>query len=513
MDRSPAYIWLVTVTGLFAFFTMVFSSTLVNVAIPHAMGAFGIGQDRAQFLSTAFLATNTASLLINRWLIARVGQRSAFALSLLLFGVGSAICWWAPGFDLMVVGRIVQGLSAGIVQPLVMVVLFQVFPADRRGLAMGLFSMGVVFALGLGPAIGGVTIDLLEWRYIFLTPLPPAALALLLGFFFIPERAERGARQPFDALGFALIAAAIFLLTTGIASGQREGWFSNYMLAIWAGFLVTGAGFLISQRRPRANLLDLSLFANLRFAAAGATSFVFAFASFGTVYIFPVFGQIVPGYSATEAGALLLPGCIVAALLLPFAGRLSDRFPAPLIVVVGMSAALASAVLMAGADTDTVFWTIAGYLLVNRIGVALVTPSLNNTALAALSPRQLDSGAGLINLLLMLGGSCGINILVVVLERRIEHHSDAIAATQTAANGATRELLGRLSGMLHQAGLPDSALEPVALAWLGRAVSSQANMLGFQDGFLAVALFCLLPMLPVSVLIGVTGVRRPATRP
>ncbi len=505
MGRSPLHIWLVTATGLLAFFTMVFSSTMANVAIPHVMGAYGIGQDRAQFLATAFLATNTASLLVNRWLVARIGQRRAFTLSLVLFGIGSMICWWAPNFSLVVAGRIVQGLSSGIVQPLVMVVLFQVFPSDRRGLAMGLFSMGVVFALGLGPAIGGLTIDLLEWRYIFLVPLPAAALALALGFLFIPERQQRAAPGSFDALGFVLVATAIFLLTTGIASGQRQGWFSDYMLVIWGGFVIAGGGFWLSQCRARASLLDLSLFRNLRFAAAGTTSFVFAFASFGTVYIFPVFGQIVPGYTASEAGSLLLPGCAVAAVLLPLAGRLSDRFPAPLIVIGGMAAAMTSAVLMASADSDTAFWTIAGYLLLNRIGVAFVTPALNNTALAALEPRQLDSGAGVANLLLMLGGSCGINILVVVLERRIGHHSDAFAATQTAANDATRELLGRVGSILGRAGLPDGMREQAALDYLSHVVAAQANMLGFQDGFLTMALFCLLPMLPVCLLISRTG--------
>ena len=179
-----------------------------------------------------------------------------------------------------------------------------------------------------------------------------------------------------------------------------------------------------------------------------------------------------------------------------------------------MAAALASAVMMAGADSDTAFWTIAGYLLVNRIGVAFVTPALNNTALAALEPRQLDSGAGVVNLLLMLGGSCGINILVVVLERRIGHHSDAFAATQTAANDATRELLGRVGGILGRAGLPDGVREQAALDYLGHVVAAQANMLGFQDGFIAMAVFCLLPMLPVCLLIGRAArpIRRPIRR-
>ena len=500
--RDTSRLWLVVATGLLAFFTMVFSSTMVNVAIPNVMGAFGVGQDKAQFLATAFLAANTTSLLANSWLVARIGQRNAFTLSLVVFGIGSAVCAFSPTLDLIILGRVIQGFSSGIIQPLVMVVLFQVFPPERRGMAMGFFSMGVVFALGLGPALGGIVIDSVEWRYIFAVPVPGAALALLLGQLFIPDPPE-GRTPPgrFDLLGFTLMAAAVFLLMTGIASGQREGWASDHMTAIIIGFMLCFGGFLASQMRPGANLLDLSLFANFRFAVAGTTTFIFGFASFGTVYIFPVFGQIVPGYTATIAGSMLLPGCIVSACLLPWAGRLSDRFPAPTIVIFGMTITMVSALLMANADADTVFWTVSAYLLFNRVGVAFVTPSINSTALAALPTSQLNKGAGVINLLLMLGGSSGINILVVVLERRIEFHSEAFVATQTAANAATRELLGRVTGALGRAGLPESMREPAALDYLGAVVSAQANTLGFQDGFIAVALFCILPMLPIAMLI------------
>lgn len=181
------YRWLATITGLLAFFTMVFSSTMVNVAIPHVMGAFGVGQDKAQFLSTAFLATTVTSLLLNSWFIAKIGQRPAFTLCLLIFFVGSAICAFSPTLDMIIFGRILQGFAAGIIQPMIMVVLFQVFPPEKRGLAMAMFSMGVVFALGLGPALGGITIDALNWRYIFLVPIPPALLSLVLGFMFLPD--------------------------------------------------------------------------------------------------------------------------------------------------------------------------------------------------------------------------------------------------------------------------------------------------------------------------------------
>ncbi|MBT5664930.1 MAG: DHA2 family efflux MFS transporter permease subunit [Rhodospirillaceae bacterium] len=501
LDRNGAmYRWLVTITGLLAFFTMVFSSTMVNVAIPHVMGAFGVGQDKAQFLSTAFLATTVTSLLLNTWFIAKIGRRSAFTVSLMLFFLGSAICMFGPTLDWIIFGRVLQGFSAGIIQPMVMVVLFQVFPPEKRGLAMAMFSMGVVFALGLGPALGGVTIDLFNWRYIFLVPIPPALLSLTFGLLFLPERPQTAPAGPFDFIGYALMCAAVFCLMTIIGNGQRDGWVSDEILTLAALLALSTVGFVLSQRRSQSNLLDLGLFKNARFATAISISFLFGFGSFATVYIFPVFAQIVQGFSATEAGFLLLPGSIAAAFVLPLTGKLADSFPAQMVIFIGMMVFAVSVVLMADADIDTVFWNIALYLFIGRVGVALVAPALNAVALAALPASQITRGAGVVNLFLMLGGSCGINLLVVILERRIEFHSDALTTTQTSANAATMELLYSVRGILNSGGIPDGLHIPVALNYLGDVVRAQANTLGFQDGFIAVGLVSMVALIPVFFL-------------
>lgn len=497
---GPLYRWFVTVAGLAAFFTMVFSSTMVNVAIPDVMGAFGVGQDKAQFLSTAFIATTVTSLLLNNWFIAKVGQRPAFSLSLLLFCVGSVVCGLGPTLDIIILGRVMQGFAAGIIQPMVMVVLFQVFPAEKRGMAMGLFSMGVVIALGLGPAIGGITIDTLSWRYIFFVPIPAALLSLLLGAFFIPDRPHAGPAGPFDFLGYAFMCAAVFCLMTVIGNGQRDGWVSNEILTLIVILIVSTIGFVLSQRRPNGNLLDLSLFRNARFATAVSISFLFGFGSFATVYIFPVFGQIVQGYTATEAGSLLLPGSIAAAFILPITGRLADRFPAHTVIIAGLVIFATSTLMMADSDVDTVYWSLAFYLFIGRVGVALISPSLNSAALAALPASQINRGAGAVNLCLMLGGSCGINTLVVVLERRIEFHSSAFTSTQTSANNATMEMLDGVRGLLNAGGVPDALLDSLALDYLGEVVNAQANTLGFQDGFIAVGVVSMCSIVPVLLL-------------
>jgi len=289
-------------------------------------------------------------------------------------------------------------------------------------------------------------------------------------------------------------------LMTVIGNGQRIGWTSNEILTLIFIMVASSVGFVLSQQRPSGNLLDLSLFRNARFSTAITVSFLFGFGSFATVYIFPVFGQIVQGYTATVAGSLLLPGSIVAAFILPITGRLADRFPAHRVIISGLLIFAVSVLLMADSDVDTVFWSIALYLFIGRVGVALVSPALNSAALAALPPSQLTRGAGAVNLCLMLGGSCGIGALVIVLERRVEFHSDAFTSTQTSANNATRELLGTVRGLLNEGGIPDALRDPLALNYLGEVVNAQANTLGFQDGFIAVGLVSMCSILPVLLL-------------
>ncbi|MEQ9120975.1 MAG: MFS transporter, partial [Alphaproteobacteria bacterium] len=153
-DFTPAARWLATTAALAAFFTSIFTGTMVNVAIPNVMGAFGVGQGQAQFLSSTVLARNTTGLLASSWLIAKIGQRETFTAVLLLFASAATLCYFAPTLEILILGRVLQGFAAGVLQPLVMLVLFQVFPPERRGLAMGMFSMGVTVALGLGPSLG-----------------------------------------------------------------------------------------------------------------------------------------------------------------------------------------------------------------------------------------------------------------------------------------------------------------------------------------------------------------------
>ncbi len=497
---GPAYRWLATATGLTAFFTMAFSATIANVAVPDVMGAFGVGQSEAQFVATAFFATMTASQLLLAWFNERFGQRLTFSFALVIFSVGSAVSGFGPTLEFIIFGRVLQGFAAGILQPLVMLMLIQAFPPERRGFAMGLFSMGIVTALGLGPVIGGLTIDTLSWRYIFLAPMPPVVLAFVMGVLFVPSNRPHVRATRFDALGYALLSTALYCLMTAIADGQREGWHSNGILTLFAIAIASGFSFVLSQFRRNAGLLDMSLFRNPRFVSAIAVALIFGMGNFATIYVFPVFGQLVQEYTPTLAGFLILPGSLIAVVVLPLSGRLSDLVPAQFPIIFGLGLFSASMFLMASTDIDTMVWTVVLFIFIGRLGLAFVVPSMNGAALGALPAAKLTQGTGALNFFLLLGGAFGINTLVVIMERRTQFHSDILVATQTAGNAATREMLGRVQGLLEAGGVPKSLHGPVALDYLGKVVHAQANTMGFQDGFVAIALVFLLAMIPATIL-------------
>ena len=496
---GDSYRVLVTAAGMTASFVMVISSTIVNVAIPDVMGAFGIGQDQAQLMATAFNVAMVTSQLLNAWVVAVFGQRYGFCGTLLVFTIGSFIGGFAEDYGMIVFGRVLQGAAAGCIQPLIMVTIFQVFPADRRGFAMGVYGMGLTLAVGLGPVLGGVAIELLDWRYIFLAPIPLVFLALGLGFIFMPSVRKEGG-QAFDWAGYALINIALFCCMTALTDGQREGWVSNYTTVYSLIALVCGIGFVLWQAHGGETLIDVSLFRNRNFALCAIIAFTFGMGNFGTAYAVPVFGQLVQGQTALDAGNMMLPAALIVVLALPFTGRLADVISPRVGIMAGLALFCLGTLPMAGADANTPYLHLVLFAVVARGGMSFTMPFIMSTALRTLRPEQLNAGGGTINFCRQLGGSLGLNAWVVFLEVRTHYHSDILAATQSADNTSSREMLSDIGRILGEAGVPSSIHEPGALHYLGQVVHAQANTIGFQDGFLILAISFLFAMIPAWLL-------------
>lgn len=497
---GPGYRWMATGTVMLGTISAVLTTTTVNVAIPDIMGAFGIGQDQAQWLSTGALAAMTIGMLLNSWLLSTFGQRRTFVGALCVFIVALFVAGLSPNETVLIACRVVQGAVAGILQPLSMYTLFCVFPAERRGAAMGWFGMSVILGPALGPTLGGILIEHFNWRYIFYIAMPVSAVGILLGSMFLPEREDTRAASAFDWTGFLLLAVSLATLLAGLSNGQREGWSSDYILGLFAVAGFASVAFVCWELYTPQPLVELRVLASGEFTAAAAVACLFGAGLFGSTYLVPLFVQTVQGYTPLAAGLLLMPAGLMLGLLMPFGGYLSDRLPARALIFSGLLCFALSAYGLAGVDANTPFWTLAWLVVLSRIGLALIKPSLNVTALRALPPQQLSQGAGMINFTRQLGGAFGVNLLSVTLDRRTFFHSDTLTAMQTAANSGTAELLRTMEALLARAGVAEDLLAPGALHFLGRTIHAQAYTLGFRDSFLVVAVVFVLGFIPAWVL-------------
>ncbi len=500
-DRfGPAYRWLVTITGLIGAMSLVLSATMVNVAVPSIMGAYGVGQDMAQWTATAFITTMVASQLLNTWMVRAFGQRGAYSITLIIFTIGAVVCVTSPTIEILIFGRIMQGFSAGVIQPLVMATVISVFPADRRGLAMGLYGMGVTLAPSFGPLVGGLTIDAFTWRHIFITPVPLVAIAFALGLVFMPATKFTRKLPQFDWTGFVLLGAALVCLMTGIGNGQRWGWGSDGILAQFTiGFIAAGT-FVYWQAHAKAPLLDLGLYLNPRFAAAMIIAFAFGAGNFATYYIIPVFTQVVQGFTATKAGLVLAPAGILLVIMIPFSGRLADRAPPYQPIMAGVAMFAFAAYLLSSSDVNTPFVMIAVFAVLSRLGLGLVMPNMGAAAMRAIPIERLNHAAGAYNFTRQLGGAFGVNCVVAISEYRTAFHADALTATQTSDNVLSRELLAKVERLLADGGIPETAQQSGALNYLGSVIHAQATTFGYQDAFLIICLVFIATLIPARML-------------
>ena len=497
---GPAYRWLATGTVMISAIAVVLSTTIVNVAIPGVMGAFGISQVEAQWISTGFLAAMTATMLLADWANKAFGQRASMVTALALFAAGSVLGGVAPNETVLTVARVIQGAAAGIIQPLAMVLLFQVFPADQRGAAMGIFGIGVVLAPALGPWIGGILIDAFNWRYVFYLGIPFAALGIFLSNLFLPTRADKGPRPGFDWFGVLLLSVFLGVLLNALTNAQREGWTSDPILAQFAIAMIAASSFIWWEIRATKPMLDMRLFTQLPVASACLVGFIMGAGLFGSTYLVPLFVQTIQGFTPTQAGLLLMPSGFVLVFVFPIAGRMSDKLPSGWLIGSGMAIFAYSSYLTADIDINTTFWMLAWLTVLSRIGLGLVFPSLTSASLKVLPRELVAQGSGAINFIRQLGGAFGVNLLAVFMERRTVMHADAFAATQTTDNSATMSLLSQVAAMVKTAGVPDFQQLPTAASFLAQAIIIQANTAAFRDGFIVVTIVFLVALGPTWLL-------------
>lgn len=454
-----AYRWMAVAVMCLANFATLSSSTMINVAIPEIMTALTITQETAQSLASFFLGASTIAMLLSSWLVLRLGMRFTLLAAASLFVIASVIGSLSDTIETLMLARIAQGVSTGLITPMAMSLIFFLFPAGQQGLAMGLTTAGMVLSPAIGPAIAGLLIDYWNWRYVFLMGVPAALIVIPLAIGFVPGAVRTQKSKRFDWSGFILISCAVSFLLYGlmIAADATRSW-----LMILAG-LVIGIAFITWERHLDYPLVEIKLLHQSKFRVLTLISFMFGAGLYGTTYLLPLFFQLVHGMSATQAGVLLLPAGLIMGLCFPFSGRLADRIPVHHLISVGFLMFGVSTLMFSFTEAGTGFLMILGWLILGRLGIGLLGPALILSSFSSLPDKYVHQSAGIMNFARQMGGAFGVCLAAICLQARST---------------------SRLQDLCHE-GLPCSHL------------SAQLSLSqGFSDSFQLIAIAFILLVIP-----------------
>ena len=441
------YLLLAVMVGTMA---SIMSSTIINVAIPDMSQHFTLGQERAQWVSSGFMVAMTVSMLTTPWLLARYGYRTTYLGCMWLLMIGGVSGGFSSDFGLVLAARVMEGLAAGVVQPIPAIIILRAFAKNEQGRASGIFGMGVVLAPAIGPSIGGVLVDLFGWRSIFFMVVPFCLTSMWLAYKFVPTTAPGGVTADkkgpaLDWRGLTLASIGTLCLLNGLVEMHGGGALASVTLLLTA--VVALIAFVWWERRVArkhaeasaqgatrvtAPLMSFELFRYRQFAMGSAVAFIYGTALFGSTYLLPVFMQRGLVLSASYVGTILLPAGFVLAITIALVGRLADHQPTYRLVSIGLVLLAASFAVMITVDTGTTLWLLIAWAIVGRIGLGFILPSLNLGAMRGVDHSLISQGSSVINFVRMLGGATGVSLCGIALEWRLTVHGDSLTTVATS---------------------------------------------------------------------------------
>ena len=395
----------------------VLSSGSFNVAVPALTRSFNLGQDQVQWAMTGFMAAMTVAMLPTPWLLERFSFRRVFLAALLVMAVGSCAGYLAPTFPLVVAARIVQGLAAGVLQPLGPLALMRLFPPAMQGRAMGVLSFSIALAPSISPALGGYLLDRFGWSSIFLLNLPFCLVAAVAAFYLLAQ-SDAGPAKPFDWLGLGVLSTATIATVEAVSSLQHSGPFAPWTLFQFGVGIVAVRFYIGHAKRKPAPIIQLSLLRQRTFALGTVVAFVYGFGLYASSYLIPVFLQNALAYPASDAGMALLPSGLMLVVTMLVAGRLVDRFPPKWLMAAGQAVFAISCFLLAFRAGSISYAELIAATVLGRMGVGLVTPAMSLAIMRHLQPHELGQSSAISSYARQLGGVIGIAISAVFVEWR-----------------------------------------------------------------------------------------------
>lgn len=426
-------IWLLLVAA----FVAILNETTMGIAIPHLNADLGIPPELGQWLTSAFMLTMAVVIPTTGFILQRFTTRQVFIAAMISFSLGTLVALIAPGFTVLLIGRVIQAAGTGIMMPLLMTTIMNVVPPQSRGRMMGRVGLVISLAPAIGPTLAGAVLETLNWRALFAIILPIALIALAMGAKWMTNLGETR-NVPLDVLSIPLAALGFGGIVFGLSqfggeggSGEVAGIISLVVGAVSLALFVWRQ--LVLQRVEDA-LLDLRVFRSANFTFSVIIMTILALSMFGTLTLLPQYLQNVAGLNALESGLILLPGSVLMGLLGPVMGRVYDARGTRPLLIPGTILVSASLFYYSTVGEHTVWWVLIIVQAAMSVGLAMSFTPLFSASLGSLQRSLYSHGSAVLNTLQQVGGAAGVALLTVTYSAIL--HAGESEGLETAAAGA-----------------------------------------------------------------------------
>lgn len=488
---------IITVTAILCALLEIVDTTIVNVALNDMRGTLGATLTEVGWVVTAYAIGNVIVVPMTSWLSMQFGRRNYFAASIILFTVCSFLCGNATGIWELVAFRFLQGIGGGALLVTSQTIITESYPPEKRSMAQAIYGMGVIIGPTLGPPLGGYIVDHASWPYIFYINIPIGVIATLLTLQYVrsPKYGEKSTGRDIDWLGIGLLALTVGSLQYVLEKGQDDDWFSSSTIIFLAVAAVLGLFFFIwRELRFRNPIVELRVLKNGNLRVGTILSFIMGFGLYGSTFIIPLYTQSILGWTAQQAGMLMVPAALTTAVMMPVIGNLLQKgVPQQYLVAAGMILFSVFTlwgyfILTPNTGSENFFWM----LIVRGMGLGMLFIPITALSLSTLKGLQIGQGAAFTGMMRQLGGSFGVAAITTFMARQNMTHRSDLVSKLDVNNPAVQQ---RIQGMQHNfinKGMSAEASLKAAYASLEGMVTKQSAVLSYMDVFYYLAIMFLI---------------------
>ena len=461
---------------LFGMFIAILNQTLLNVALPKINTEFNISASTGQWLMTGFMLVNGILIPISAFLFNKYSYRKLFIIGLTLFTLGSLVCAISFNFPIMMSGRVLQAIGAGILMPLGSNVIVTIFPPEKRGVAMGTMGIAMILAPAIGPTLSGYIVQNYDWNVMFYGMFFIGIIAIVIGLFWF-KLYQSTTNPKADIPGIIYSTIGFGSLLYGFSEAGNKGWGSTEIVTMFIVGTVFIIFFILRELRMKAPMLSLEVLKYPTYTLTTVINMIVMMSLYGGMILLPLYLQNLRGFSALDSGLLLLlPGALVMGALGPVAGKLLDTIGIKPLAIFGIGIMTYATWELSKLNMDTTYLHIMWIYIVRSFGMAFVMMPIMTAGMNALPPRLISHGNAFVNTMRQLAGSIGTAILVTVMTTQQTNHlsafSEELDKTNPVIQDHMRELAQQYGG------------ESAAMKLLLEHVNKLASVEGVNDAFI-----------------------------